>query len=283
MTFASLAPPPLIDRDHMAGGLFIKECRPLNPTQTATPLLLAHGSNHGWWAWRKWQPFFAAAGWPTYAFSFRNHLGSDATPEAEYLALDLQDYVDDLAAVLAWIGAPTVVIGHSLGGIVAQKAAESHDLAALVLVASIGPAQLGAQRPGPPPPVDKPVMPSPDEARARWLHDPWPDDRFNDFYACLAPESPGVLAWSGTGRTQVDPDRIACPVLCVGGADDRTYAPKAERLAEVYGADWFEQPDAGHDMMLEAAAIDTAQGVQHWLTSRLGLGRTPCIKTAERG
>jgi len=282
MTFASLTPEPLIDHDHMVDGLFVKECRPLNPTQTATPILMAHGSSHGWWAWRKWQPYFAAAGWPTYALSFRNHMGSYAVPEAEYLDLDLGAYVEDLTTVMDWLGAPAVLMGHSLGGIVAQKAAEGRDAAALVLLASIGPSQLGVQRPGPPPPRDTPVMPSKAEAKARWLHDPWPEQRFNDFYACLAPESPGVLAWSGTGRTQVDPDKVACPTLVVGGAEDRSYVPKAERLARVYGADWFEQPDAGHDMMLEAAAIDAAQGVNHWLVARLGLDRTPCFSTAPK-
>lgn len=282
MTFAALAPPPLIDRDHMVGPIYVKECRPLNPTQTATPILFIHGSNHGWWAWRVWQPFFAAAGWPTYAMSFRNHSGSESLPEAEYLTLTMADYVADACAVMDWLGAPVILVGHSLGGIVAQKAAEGADVAALVPVASIGPAALGPQRPGPPPPLDKAVMPTPEEARNRWLHDPWPEARFNDFYASLAPESPGVLAWSGTGRTEVDPAKINCPILCVSAADDRGYAPKAERLARVYGADWFEQPDAGHDMMLESAGLDAAQRINHWLTTRLGLERTPCVATANR-
>ncbi len=282
MTFARLTPPPLIDHDHMVGGLFVKECRPLNPTQTATPILMAHGSSHGWWAWRVWQPFFAAAGWPTYALSFRNHSGSDAVPDDVYLSLGLDAYVEDLRAVMAWLGRPPILMGHSLGGIVAQKAAEGEDAAALILVASIGPAAVGPQRPGPPPAPDKAILPSKSEARARWMHDPWPDARFNDFYACLTAESPGVLAWSGTGRTVVDAAKIDCPVLCVGGADDRSYVPKAAMLARVYGADWFEQPDAGHDMMLEAASIDTAQRINHWLVSRLGLGRSPCIATAEK-
>lgn len=282
MTFARLAPPPLIDHDHMVDGLFVKECRPLNPTQTQTPILMVHGSNHGWWAWRVWQPFFAAAGWPTYAFSFRNHMNSHAVPEQDYLDLALRDYVDDLNVVADWLGRPAILMGHSLGGIVAQKAAEARDIAGLVLVASIGPAAIGPQRPGPPPPRDAPIMPSREEARARWLHDPWPEARFNDFYGCLRPESPGVLAWSGTGRTDVDPAKIGAPTLCVGAAQDRTYVPKAERLAGVLGADWFEQPDAGHDMMLEAAGIDAAQRISHWLTSRLGLERTPCVSRVDR-
>jgi pimeloyl-ACP methyl ester carboxylesterase len=173
-------------------------------------------------------------------------------------------------------------MGHSLGGIVAQKAAEGADVSALIPIASIGPSQIGVQRPGAPPPLDRAVMPSREEAQARWLHDPWPQDKFNHFYASLYPESPGVLAWSGTGRTEVDPAKIACPILCVGAAEDKTYAPKAKALAGVYGADWFEQPDAGHDMMMEAASIDTAQRINQWLISTLDLERSPAIQTAER-
>jgi len=282
MTFAALEPVELIDRDHRIGPLFIKECRPLNPGQLTTPLLMLHGSSHGWWAWKRWQPFFAAAGWPTYAISFRNHLDSAPVPEAEYLSLDLNAYVDDALSAMSWLGRPPVLFGHSLGGIVAQKAAEDRELAGLVLVASIGPKQIGQQRPGPPPSPDKLVMPDKSEARSRWLHDPWPEERFDAFYAALSPESPGVLAWSGTGRTEVDPDRISCPILCVGGAADNSYVPKPERLAQVYGADWFEQPDAGHDMMLEAAASDVAQRINHWLVEKLGLERTPCVAKAER-
>ena len=47
-------------------------------------------------------------------------------------------------------------------------------------------------------------------------------------------------------------------------------------------ADWFEQPDAGHDMMMEAASIDTAQRINQWLISTLDLERSPAIQTAER-
>ncbi len=282
MSFQTLDPIKLIDRDHMVDGLFVKECRPLDPRQTNIPIIMAHGSSHGWWAWQRWQPFFANAGWSTYAFSFRGHSGSYMPPEADYLNATIFDYVDDLKSIMDWLGRPAVLMGHSLGGIVAQKAAEDAKLAALIPIASIGPSQIGIQRPGAPPPLDRSVMPSPEEAKARWLHDPWPQEKFNQFYASLSPESPGVLAWSGTGRTEVDPAKVTCPVLCVGGADDQSYVPKAEALAGVYGADWFEQPDAGHNMMVEAASIDTAQRINHWLISTLGLDRSPVIQTAAK-
>ena len=78
----------------------------------------------------------------------------------------------------------------------------------------------------------------------------------------------------------MNPDLIKCPILCVGGREDKSYVPKAEKLAQIYGADWFEQPDAGHDMMLESAAIDVAQRINHWLIDKLGLDRSPRVNTA---
>ena len=280
MTFAKLSPQLLIDNDHMVNSLFVKECRPLNPTQLTTPILMVHGSNHGWWAWRVWQPFFAAAGWPTYALSLRGHYGSASVNENDFLNLTMSDYVEDIASVARWLGKPPVLIGHSLGGIVVQKAAETVSSAAIALIASIGPSAIGRQRPGPPPPMDKPVFPTKAEALERWMYDPWPEERFDQFYECLTPESPGVLATSGTGLTDVNAELIKCPVLCVGGSEDRSYVPKPEKLAEIYNADWFEQPDAGHDMMLESASLDVAQQINQWLIGKLGLDRSSKIKKA---
>ena len=280
MSYAQISPQSLIDNDHMVGSLFVKECRPLNLTQLTTPILMVHGSNHGWWAWRVWQPFFATAGWPTYALSLRGHYGSEPVQERDFLNLTMSDYVEDVASISRWLGRAPILMGHSLGGIVVQKAAETVNSAAIALIASIGPSAIGKQRPGPPPPIDKVVLPDKAEALNRWMHDPWPEDRFNEFYECLTPESPGVLATSGTGLTDVNPDLIKCPILCVGGKEDKSYVPKAEKLAQIYGADWFEQPDAGHDMMLESAAIDVAQRINHWLIDRLGLDRSPRVETA---
>lgn len=283
MSMLSLEPPALREADHRvegpAGGLFVKECGPARPTQIAPPLLMLHGACHGWWVWRKWQPFFAAAGWRTFAMSLRNHSGSDPVPEADYLRLSVRDYVADVLAVCRWLGRPPALMGHSMGGIVAQKAAEEADLAALIPVAAIGPAQLGRQNPAEIDP-GRPIMHAPDAARRRWFHEDLPDDLFARFYAALVPESPGVMRETGMGRTPVDPTRIGCPVLCVGGEHDATYVPRADRLAAVYGGDWIAVPDAGHNMMLESMALDVAQRINQWLLSKIDLPRVPAPRPA---
>jgi pimeloyl-ACP methyl ester carboxylesterase len=277
----ALDAPGLHQADHKVGSLFVRECGPAQPTQIGTPILFVHGAQHGWWFWRRWQPFFAQAGFRTFAMSLRNHTGSDPMPEADYLALTVFDYVDDVLAVCRWIGGPVVLVGHSMGGIVVQKAAETADLAALILCASIGPAALGVANPNPPDPT-KPVRSPPDTARARFLYDPMDDATFADFYAALCAESPGVMAWTGTGRTETDPAKIRCPILCIGAEHDRTYVPKAERLAEVYGAEWIEVADAGHNYAMESVAIDVAQRLLQWLLTRVPMPRVPMPRAACR-
>lgn len=161
--------PPLVIRDHLVEGLFVKEVAPTAPGGPETPLLFVHGAAHGWWAWEKWLGFFAAAGWRCYAMSLRNHTGSRAVAEPEYLRLRVADYAEDIRTLARWLDGPPVLIGHSMGGISAQKAAEGLDLKGLVLVASVGPGQLGRIRE--PLPEDRPITYTAARAREQWFRD----------------------------------------------------------------------------------------------------------------
>jgi len=76
--------------------------------------------------------------------SLRNHTGSYSVPEEKYLKLTVGDYAEDVLKVLNWIDRPAILIGHSMGGITVQKVAEQKNLRALILLASVGPGQLGA-------------------------------------------------------------------------------------------------------------------------------------------
>ncbi|MBI2960558.1 MAG: alpha/beta fold hydrolase, partial [Betaproteobacteria bacterium] len=102
------------------------------------PLLFVHGAFAGAWCWSEhFMPYFAQAGFRCYAVSLRGH---GASHGREGLALhSVANYADDLEEVIAHIGAAPVVIGHSMGGFVAQKYLERAALPGAVLLASVPP------------------------------------------------------------------------------------------------------------------------------------------------
>ena len=256
----------IYQKDHRVDGLFVKEVGPGEATRLTTPILMVHGASHGWWAYQKWMPFFAAAGWRCYALSLRNHPGSYTVAEEEFLQLRVEDYVADVVSVLNWIGMPAVLIGHSMGGITVQKAAETTGPAAMVLLAAVGPGQLGKMRD--PLPVDQPFMFTAAQAREIWFHR-IEDDEFKRIYDRLVPESTSVMNHYSSGELTVDRNKIHCPVLVVGAEFERTVVHHYKAIADFYGADRLFVPDAGHDFFLEPVAIDVAIRVNHWLLSTL--------------
>jgi pimeloyl-ACP methyl ester carboxylesterase len=242
--------------DHRRDGLFVREqCLATGPL-FEQPLLFVHGRCTGWWIWQRWLGYFAAAGWPCFALSLRGHEGSRALSEAELLATTLADYVEDIDAVREWLGRPAVLFGHSMGGIAVQRAAERGETAALALIASVGPSQMG--KPNIDLPLDRPV-----EDREYYLER-------GDWHLArrVVPESPRALN-DGRGRSPIDRQRIVCPVVAVGGELDDTRVYAAARLAEFYGGGSIVSPGAGHDLMLGPSALWAAARIHHWLLDKL--------------
>ncbi|MEY2633015.1 MAG: hypothetical protein RIR00_1669 [Pseudomonadota bacterium] len=119
------------------GGLEVLSCLPQGRC-SATPLLFIHGAFAGAWIWAdNFLPYFAAAGYPCYALSLRGHGESAGRERIDWLSIT--DYVDDLTKVVNWLGQPPVLIGHSMGGFVAQKYLEHRSAPAAALVCSVPP------------------------------------------------------------------------------------------------------------------------------------------------
>ena len=95
------------------------------------PLLFLHGVMSRWQSWLHIMPTFAHR-YQVHALDFRGHGRSGRTPDA-YRAVDFA--ADVIAYLRERIGRPTVVVGHSLGAIVAiAVAADAPELVRAVVL-----------------------------------------------------------------------------------------------------------------------------------------------------
>lgn len=92
---------------------------PETAEEKRVPLLFVHGAHVGAWCWEEhFLPWFASRGFPAYAVSLRGHGASGGRERLNRFGL--ADYACDLAATVAAIGRAPVLIGHSMGGMVAR-------------------------------------------------------------------------------------------------------------------------------------------------------------------
>lgn len=251
---------------------------------------MIHGAFCGSWAFEDWRTVFQAQGFEVHTPTLRHHQpGSGAT--AELGRTSLRDYVADLHGLLDEIPDQPILMGHSLGGLLAQMLAARGRARALVLFAPSAPwgmmpstafefcsAQAlyleGAF-------WRKPLAPRSWIASANML-DLVPHDRRESILARLVPESGlatfEVMHWmfDATRASYVDARAIVCPVLCLAGARDRVIPPSTvRRLARRYRgrARYEELPDHSHWLIGEPGWERIAAGCLEWLQRILGRDR----------
>src|SRR5215208_5956579 len=94
------------------------------------PILFVHGMFVGGWVWENYLRYFAERGYPGYALTLRGHEGGATVMDLGRVSL--HDFVEEAVAAAralpaspAGAGAPggdrPVVMGHSMGGLIAQK------------------------------------------------------------------------------------------------------------------------------------------------------------------
>ena len=95
-----------------------------------SPVLMIHGAFCGPWSLDGLKQKFEAAGYAVAAPALRFH--DQKRPPAALASTGLADYAADLEEEIAALGAAPILVGHSMGGLLAQM------LAARVKVAAGG-------------------------------------------------------------------------------------------------------------------------------------------------
>ena len=233
------------------------------------PVLMIHGAFCGPWSLEGLKEKFEAAGYSVTAPYLRFH---DENPPSQALATTgLADYAADLEDEIAALKAPPVLVGHSMGGLLAQMLAARCKVAAVIGLApsapwgvppttlfEIGAAHAMHLQPGY---WNQLLAPNRDVALAHSL-DRLPREARGAIYDRLIPESGRatfeVMTWAldMNRASEVEPDAVTCPMLFLTGSEDRINPPSTvARIAERYGT---------------RATAEVLPGMGHWLIGEPG-------------
>ena len=252
-------------------GLKVERVTPRGPAR-GQPILFLHGMWAGSWMWDNYLGFFAGRGYAGYALNLRGHHGSKRVDDIG--RVKFADYLADARAVAAAIGNP-IVVGHSMGGLLAQKLAELGDPPAVVALTPAAPrgifplCTLELLR------VSlvhlhelllaRAILPTRAEADALLLGRIPAAERRTAFER-LVPESGRMAFDIAVAGVPVDAARVRCPMLVVAGREDRiTPAKMVEKIARKYRAELRVWDEHAHMVLLEPGWELIAGEVASWL------------------
>ena len=248
-------------------------------------MLMVHGIMGGSWYFAKWLDFFGALGAPAYALNLRGH--HESRPVHDFGRVSVMDYVTDVLDAAHAVrerqpGTPLILVGHSMGGLVAQKAAESLELAGLVLLSAVPPAgipllswplfrrqlkHVGAML------RSRAIVADPADSAVLFLNRVDPVE-VESFIPRWTPASGRAGRDITLGRVAVDASRITCPVLVIAGSDDVAIPPRVQRVvARKYGATFRVYDGNAHFLIWERGWDRIAADVAAWIDEQLSRRR----------
>ncbi|MGA2493405.1 MAG: alpha/beta fold hydrolase [Roseiarcus sp.] len=245
-------------------------------------MLFLHGTWHGAWCWAEnFLDYFAANGFAAYALSFRGHGESEGR---ERLRLTrIRDFVADVATVVGMLPSPPILVGHSMGGFVAQKYLERRSLPGAVLVASVPPRGLSRSllrlMRGDPLVVLKSALTlslwamiaDVERARALLFSPSMPREKASRYCEQLQDEA--YLAYLDClALDLVNVQEISVPVFVTGGSLDAVIQPDlVAETARAYGVKPVMFETMAHDMMLERDWRRLAEAILAWVETLEGV------------
>lgn len=243
------------------------------------PLLFVHGAYVGAWCWAEhWLPWFAAQGYSAYAVSLRAHGRSGGRERLNEFGLGA--YANDLLAAIAQFQRAPILVGHSMGALVVQKALERGvDCPATVLICPVPPfgvlpatfslaftrpalfAQIQAMAAG--------HRVSLDALQQAMFSGPLEADRLQRIYARMQPESRRALLDMSGWALPLPWLTAGVPSLVLGAERDLLIPVSlVESSARMLGAEYRQLEGLGHAVMLDSGWQAAARAVLEWLDAR---------------
>ncbi|MEZ5740883.1 MAG: alpha/beta fold hydrolase [Burkholderiaceae bacterium] len=259
-------------------GLELLRMDPAPGVAPKPPLLLVHGAYTDAWVFSETlMPYFAALGHPVAAPSLRGHGESSGRGALDFWGL--ADYQHDVERALGELGGPAIVLGSSMGGLIAQRLMRTTPPPlALVLMGSVPPLGLSG-------PLMHIASHSPRHL-ADLLHLGWsgrPSGRFIEllvehplraaepgFYRRHVQRESSRSLWELTWAPMAPHGAATMPLLVVHGEQDRLVpVPSADAIIGRYGGTLMRLPGIGHLPMIERDWEPVAGLVAKWLSDHL--------------
>jgi non-heme chloroperoxidase len=230
---------------------------------------MIHGAFCGPWSLDGLKEKFQAAGYRVAAPVLRFH--DEKRPPAALGTTGLADYAADLEEEIGRLGEAPILVGHSMGGLLAQMLATRMEVRALILLApsapwgvppttlfEIGAAQAMHLQPGY---WNQILEPSRDVALAHSL-EKLPKHMRDEVFGRFVPESGRatfeIMNWGLdlNHASAVEAGKVHCPLLFLTGSEDRINPPSTvARIAALYK---------------EQATVEVLDGMGHWLIGEPG-------------
>ena len=240
---------------------------------------MVHGAFCGGWIFDDLRGAFEAAGYPVLTPDLRGHGRGD--PMGAAAGVSMSDYAGDIAKLCAAQGDPPILLGHSMGGLVAQMAARRGPARAVVLLGSSPPWGISGSS------VEETVTAfGVQMLGGLWAQTTSADptlmrtyslDRLDkaardEAVARMRPES-GRAVWETLSwwldpymTTSLGPGPLTQPSLVMVGARDVVHPPAtARQIAERLGGDYREWPQMSHWLPSEPGWEAVAEAALDWL------------------
>ena len=243
---------------------------------------------HGMWGtashWGNFRGYFEGRGYRCLTPTLRYHdMDPQGIPDPRLGRASLLDYAEDLEKLLRKLQGRPILIGFSMGGILAQILASRGLAEAIVLLSPAPPSGINALRPS--------IVMEFRSALLRWgfwrkpfrlpfretssaMLNEMPAETRRCIYGQLVYESGRAVCEIGfwffdpRGATKVDVTKVTCPVLIITGRKDREHPVSVIRkIAKRYEkvATFEELPGHGHWLIGEPGWEKIAKRVEQWL------------------
>ena len=260
---------------HLIAGLSAERYPP-EQAKFRSPLLLVHGVWSGAWCWQSWATHFCNLGWECIAIDLRRR--SPQNPMGSLHNLRFSDCIQDLAAFIHSFSIPPVLLAMDLGALMALKVCEQSKISALILVSPPSPGNLAARsRPqrllwlkyGLLIFLQRPFRIDERDFRTYFLA-PLPENLQSRLSRQIVPEPSALAREFLAPRVNLESEPLNCPILVLGGSEDRITPPAtSRRIAEWLGGEFREYPGQGH-WLIEMNGEPIVRDVHRWIIQKLG-------------